>query len=323
MTYRILSLDGGGIRGIMTAVILSEVERQLNKPLNQHFDLIAGTSTGSILAAAIATGRKSEEIVQLYQRKGRRIFPYSSRFSLQRLKLILQYGLSAPKYSDEGLISVLKEEFGATKLSDLYDSPQLLIVAYDTLNREPIVFKSWRKDEHYFHVSLWEACVCSASAPVYFPAHLLQTPLRKYSVIDGGVAANNPSACALAEAIRLKNKIEDISVLSIGTGDSDRPIRWENARGWGVSQWIWKGRLIDVLFDASADIHDYITKQVMSEPELENKDCGRYLRLQPEIDKAAMDEASPEHIAKLVGVAQNYVEENKERLKNFIRQYCS
>ncbi len=323
MAYRILSLDGGGIRGVISAVILAEVERQIGKPLNQHFNLIAGTSTGSILATAIALGSNSQDIIKLYKEKGPRIFPYRSLLSLQRLGLVLQYGFSAPKYSDEGLIEVLQEQFGTTKLSDVADSPQLLIVSYDTLAREPIVFKSWRRDKDYFKVPLWEVCVCSASAPVYFPAHLLKTERRTYSAIDGGLGANNPSACAIAEAIRLNYPIQEVSVLSIGTGDSARPVPWEDARGWGLSQWGWKGRLIDVLFDASSDTHDYITMQVMSEPEPENDKCRRYLRLQPVIVNDQMDDATPENIDVLIGVARDYVRANKDLLKNFIQENYS
>lgn len=318
MTYRILSLDGGGIRGIISAVLLAEVERQLNKPLNEHFNLIAGTSTGSILAAAVATGRKSQDIIRLYKEKGSRIFPYQSLLSPQRLGLVFKYGFSAPKYSDDGLIKVLQEELGTTKLSDIYQSPQLLIVAYDTIGREPIVFKSWRQDKDYFNVPLWEVCVCSSSAPTYFPAHLLKTQSKSYSAVDGGLGANNPSACAVAEAIRLNYPIKEVSVLSIGTGNSARAIPWEEARGWGLSQWGWKGRLIDVLFDASSNIHEYITMQVMSGLESENEDTPGYLRLQPVITQDQIDDATPENIANLIKLAQDYIEANKNLLKKFI-----
>lgn len=318
MTYRILSLDGGGIRGIISAVILAEVERILNQPLNQYFDLIAGTSTGSILASAIATGRQSQEIIRLYRGKGARIFPYQGRFSPRRLGLVFQYGLSAPLYPDDGLIQVLQEEFGSTRLSDIEDSLQLMIIAYDTMGRKPIVFKSWRQDQDFFTIPLWEACVCSSSAPTYFPAHLLQTSTRQYSVIDGGVGANNPAAAALAEALRLNYSIQDISVLSIGTGSSERPFPWNETRGWGLAQWGWKGRLIDVLFDASSDIHDYITRQILSSQDLDNRDFQRYLRLQPDIMNFEIDNASPENIANLTMFARNYIADNQQRLKDFL-----
>ncbi|MEQ9551937.1 MAG: CBASS cGAMP-activated phospholipase [Coleofasciculus sp. G3-WIS-01] len=318
MTYRILSLDGGGIRGIISAVILAEVERVLDQPLNQYFDLIAGTSTGSILASAIAIGRKSEEIIRLYREKGARIFPYQGRFSRQRLGLVFQHGLSAPLYPDDGLIKVLQEEFGSTKLSDIENPLQLMIIAYDTIGRKPIVFKSWREDQDFFNIPLWEACVCSSSAPTYFPAHLLQTSSREYSVIDGGVGANNPAAAALAEALRLNYSIQDISVLSIGTGNSGRPFPWKETRGWGLAQWGWQGRLIDVLFDASSDIHDYITRQIMTSKDLGNPDVQRYLRLQPDIMSFEIDNASPGNIANLTMFSRDYIAENQQVLKNFL-----
>lgn len=322
MTYRILSLDGGGIRGVIAAAILSEVEKYLDQPLNKYFDLIAGTSTGSILASAVAIGLKSQDIIRLYKEKGQRIFPYQSRFSLERFGLLFKYGISAPKYSNDGLIAVLQEQFGTTKLSDIYDSPRLLIIAYDTLGREPIVFKSWRQEEDYFNVPLWEACVCSSSAPTFFPAYLLQTPKKRYSAIDGGIGANNPSASALAEVLRMNHPISEISVLSIGTGSSEQPFPWEEVREWGVSQWLWKGRLLDVVFDASADIHEYITRQVLSTPGLANEQCNRYLRLQPRIMNYEIDDAKPENLDNLVMFARDYIEKNEDLVKNFFNNNC-
>lgn len=323
MTYRILSLDGGGIRGVIAAVILAEIEKQLDKPLNEYFDLIAGTSTGSILAGAVALGFKSEKIISLYKEQGQRIFPYQSLFSPQRLGLLFKYGLSAPKYPDDGLIAVLQEQFGTVKLSDINDSPQLMIIAYDTLDREPIIFKSWRKDEAYFNIPLWEACVCSSSAPTFFPAHLLKTPKKRYSVIDGGVGVNNPAASALAEALRLRYPIDEISVLSIGTGSSEQPFPWEEARSWGVSQWLWQGRLLDVVFDASSDIADYITRQVLNAPGMNKEGCDRYLRLQPRIMNYEIDDARPENIANLVMFSQDYIEQKKDLVKSFLNDNCS
>jgi len=406
VTFRILSFDGGGIRGAMSAAILKAVEKQLDQPLNTYFDLIAGTSTGSILASAIALGFKSDAVINLYKENGHKIFPYTNLFSLQRLGLVMQFGLSAPKYSDQGLIEVLQNQFGNTRLSDV-KSTKLLIAAYDTLRRNAIIFKSWRQEKPWANVPLWEACACSASAPSYFPAHKLETvtkgiaqggstttinldknnasstnneyskglikitsgtgsgqtrtiasydgPSRvarvdanwqtipdststyevvmQYSAIDGAVGANNPTACAVAEAIRIlkqqQGKTEqqdpmDIAVLSIGTGSSNRPIRWEDARGWGLIQWGWKGRLIDVVFDAPSDITDYITEQVMSVPAMgDDDDSSRYLRLQPEIVNDAMDDATPLNVAQLIKFAEEYVEVNKDLLMKFLQETSS
>lgn len=388
MPFRILSLDGGGVRGIISARILAAIEKQINQPLNKYFGLITGTSTGAILAAAIATGRSSEEIVQLYKQKSSVIFPYKSRFSLKRIPLILKYGLSAPKFSDDGLIQVLQETFGNIMLFDVL-SPLLLILSYDTIIREPIIFKSWRQDKDYYNVPLWKVCACSASAPTYFPAQKLDkkvngrvqnasastvrldenaTPVDDvynnirifitggtgsgqvrtivkyeglirtakinqawdiipddtstylinflYSAIDGGVAANNPSASAVAEALRLGYAIEDITVLSIGTGDRTQIIPYKKARGWGLIEWAQP--LIGILFEGSSDVYEYITKQIVH---------NRLLRLQFKLDQQLtgqylsdeIDDTSEKNINNLIKAADVYI--NQPQVQAQLREF--
>jgi uncharacterized protein len=378
MTFRILSLDGGGIRGLVSALILAEIEKKISQPLNQYFNLIAGTSTGSILAAAIATGSSSQEIVDLYQQQSQIIFPYRTRWTTQRLPLLFQHGLSAPKYADTGLIQVLQNIFQEIKLFDV-NSPLLLIVSYDTLERKPIIFKSWCHDCDYGNVPIWEVCVCSASAPSYFPAHRLNREVKGkiqdayteiidldknassanniyqnmqieitagtgsgqvrtireyigenrrakvspgwdkipdktssytiesiYSAIDGGVAANNPSTCAIASALKLGHSLEDITVLSIGTGDRTRVIPYEQARNWGLLQWAQP--LVDILFDGSSDIYEYISDQMLHQ---------RLLRLQFKLDRELtgkrlsddIDDVSPENINNLIEAARVYIKQ--------------
>lgn len=391
MPFRILSLDGGGVRGIVAAKMLASIEKQINQPLNEYFDLIVGTSTGSIVAAAIATGRNSEDIVDFFQNKSSSIFPYQSLFSLKRIPLLLKYGISAPKYSDNNLIQVLQGVFGETRLFDVGTSPRLLIVSYDTIERNPIIFKSWRPDKAYGNVPLWEICVSSASAPTYFPAHKLdkrvignvkdasintiifnenestvdtvyknaeiritdgrgsgQTriitnyigSIKKatvnrawdripdktstysiktiYSAIDGGVAANNPSSCGIAEALRFGYSQQDISVLSIGTGDRTRIIPFEKAQTWGLIQWA--SPIVGVLFDASSDIYEYISKQIVHE---------QLVRLQFKLDKYLtgkrlsddLDDASEENISNLLEAADAYMNlpEVKAGVERFLK----
>lgn len=383
MPFRILSLDGGGIRGIVAAKMLAAIEKEIKQPLNEFFHLITGTSTGSILAAAIASGRSSQEIVELYKQKSSIIFPYRKRLTFKRLPLMFKHGISAPKYSDKGLIQVLQSAFGNTTLFDI-SSPLLLIISFDTIEREPIFFKSWRQDKGYGNIPLWEVCVCSASAPTYFPAHKLDKRVTgaiqkglpdaiildddaasvdniynkrqiriidgtgsgqtrtitqyvgssrqatvypvwntipdttsiysvksEYSAIDGGVAANNPSTCAIAEALRLGYPAEDIRVLSIGTGERTRVIPYEKAEHWGLIQWAQP--LIGVLFDGSSEIYEYITKQVAHE---------RLLRLQFKLDRDLtgkrlsddIDDVSAENISNLIEAAEVYMKQPRIRI---------
>ncbi|MGB3653843.1 MAG: patatin-like phospholipase family protein [Rivularia sp. (in: cyanobacteria)] len=391
MPFRILSLDGGGVRGIVAAKMLAKIEKQINQPLNEYFDLIVGTSTGSIVAAAIATGRSSKDIVEFFQNKSSIIFPYESLFSVKRIPLILKYGISAPKFSDKGLIQVLRGVFGETRLFDIGTSPRLLIVSYDTIERNPIIFKSWRPDKAYGNVPLWEVCVSSASAPTYFPAHKLdkrvignvkdasintiffgnnestvdgvyenaeiritdgrgsgQTRIIKnyigsirkatvnpawdripdktstysiktiYSAIDGGVAANNPSSCGIAEALRFGYSNQEIAVLSIGTGDRTRIIPFQKVQGWGLIEWA--RPIVSVLFDASSDIYEYISKQIVHD---------RLLRLQFNLDKYLtgkplsddLDDASEENINNLLEAADVYM--NLPEVKAGVERFLS
>jgi hypothetical protein len=305
MTYRILSIDGGGIRGVLAARMLQRIEERLELPLRDHFDLIAGTSTGSMVGAAIAMGIPCEEIVQLYRKKSKKVFPYRSRWTLKRLPLLLQHGPSAPKFSEKGLTRMLKDLLGNKHLSDI-NPAKLLITSYDTIGRSPIIFKSWK--ERYANVPVWEACLCSASAPTFFPAHRLVIDGQVMSAIDGGLAANNPTACAVAEAIRLGHRLEDLEVISIGTGAATRVIPWEQARSWGTLQWIWGGRVVKVMTDAPCEIYDYITDYVIG-------DKSRYARLQFPLDRRLihkplsddMDDASQENINNLVEAADAYM----------------
>ncbi|MGB6298889.1 MAG: patatin-like phospholipase family protein [Rivularia sp. (in: cyanobacteria)] len=391
MPFRILSLDGGGVRGIIAAKMLTDIEKRIDKPLNEYFDLIVGTSTGSIVAAAIATGRNSDDIVEFFQNKSSSIFPYQSIFSPQRIPLLLKYGISAPKYSDHNLIEVLKGVFGETRLFDIATSPRLLVISYDTIERNPIIFKSWRPDKPYGNVPLWEVCVSSASAPTYFPAHKLDKrvignlkdasintiifsenestvdgvyenaeiritdgkgsgqvrviknyigSMRKalvnrawdripdktstysiktiYSAIDGGVAANNPSGCGIAEALRVGYSPKEISILSIGTGERTRIIPYEKARTWGLFEWA--APIVGVLFDGSSDIYEYISKQIVHE---------QLVRLQFNLDKHLtgkrlsddLDNATEENMNNLLEATDVYMNlpEVKAKVERFLK----
>ncbi len=390
MPFRVLSLDGGGIRGVLAAQMLLNLQKRLGKPLSQCFDLITGTSTGSMLAAAIAMEIPAENIVDLYRQKSKIVFPYTDGLDVKRLPVILEYGLLGPKFSNRGLKTVLQDLFGDKKLADV-SKCKLLITSYDTLERQPIIFKSW--DSKFAQTPLWEACICSASAPTFFPAHKLERKYhgtvvnatettvifeqtaatddgdyrnmeititdgkgkhqqriikqyngekreaiinepwqeipdrtstyqlyKQYCALDGGLAANNPTACGVAAAIRLGYSLNDLHVLSIGTGDPTRQIPWEAARKWGTFQWIKGGLVIKVMTDAPSDIYDYITEQILG-------DNSRYLRLQFPLDRQLtakklsddMDDASEENINNLIEAADVYINlpENQKMLDCF------
>ena len=255
--FRILALDGGGIRGVISAKILERVQEKIGQPLNEYFDLIAGTSTGSILAASLVLGKNPQELIKIYKDQGEQIF--QTNFFQKNIG----YWLKQPKYSNEGLKTVLKYHFGEITLENLREESKklypssnpkatLLILAYNTTQRATNFFLSPLVDEKpwYQKAKLWEVCLSSSAAPTFFPPYqfdLFQETSTEsegeYTFVDGGVAANNPSLAALVHALGIEKidgqrlNIEDISLLSIGTGRTTKPLEFKEVNSWGALNW--------------------------------------------------------------------------------------
>jgi patatin-like phospholipase/acyl hydrolase len=301
--YRILSLSGGGVRGLITAVWLNRLEQKLGSPIAQHFDLIAGTSTGAIIACGLSAGIRAQAIVNLYQNRCREIFPDRIQRTLNRFTRLFDQGADAPRYDGQGLETVLKSVFGETRFGEL--PVFTLITSYDLLHREALVFKT-NKPEHQ-SLPIWQITKASASAPVYFPAQIMELAGEPVPVIDGGVVANNPTACAIAEAVRLVEErqpaerinLSNFVVASFGTGETTKPITLRQSQEWGALAWVIP--LIEVLFDGSADAVDYIARQLLAE--------ANYFRFQTPVGDAhdAIDDSSPQNVAGLIQIAEAYL----------------
>lgn len=209
---KVLTLDGGGVRGLYSAIILQRIEKDCGVNIHHFFDLIVGTSTGSILASAIALNIPLEEISELYINESKNIFK-KRWFSL--------CGMYKSKYKKEGLNNLLKKKFGQKKLKDI-DKP-LMIISSNLLENSVYIYKSnyLSKIEGYTRdgeTLLSQAILSSCSAPTYFDPHKIK---ENIFLCDGGIWANNPSILALTECLsKFKEKIEDISILSIGTGNN-------------------------------------------------------------------------------------------------------
>ncbi|ADB14863.1 Patatin [Pirellula staleyi DSM 6068] len=304
---RVLSLDGGGIRGLMTAIWLQALEDKLGGPLRDYFDLIAGTSTGAILACAISAGKKPAEIVSLYKERGMNVFPSRASRLWDRLVRLPQDGASAPKYQPDGLRAELEAVFADMEFGDLHVKPTL-VTAYDVAARAALVFKN-HKPEHT-KLRLVDICLASSAAPTYFPCHVMIVGVdgvhKQRPLVDGGVVANNPTACAIAEAARFNcdanaktNGLGDLIVASFGTGESTRVITAEEATEWGTVEWA--KPIVDVLFDGAADAVDYIASQLIEK--------DRYFRFQAILDSAYddMDKADAVNIAALETTAEKFL----------------
>ncbi|HLZ46649.1 MAG TPA: patatin-like phospholipase family protein [Gemmatimonadales bacterium] len=312
---RILSIDGGGIRGIIPAMILAELEQRAQRPTCRLFDLIAGTSTGGILALALTKPNDAGEpaysaaqLIALYEREGSAIFsPAWHRWPI----IGFIYDLFTVRYGTRDIDRVLQEYFGATKLSDAI--VPLLVTAYDLQNMDPWLFKSTkakRRADHDF--PMHEAARATAAAPTYFPPLRLRSssPSKPYALVDGGVYAQNPAMCAYVEAHTTYPDARDFLIVSLGTGQTRDAIPYRKAKRWGLAAWA--RPILDVVFDGVSDTVDYELDHLLP-PTGGSK---RHYRLQAQIsaDEAAMDDPSAENVARLKQVGRKVIEGNDAEL---------
>jgi len=224
---RILAIDGGGIKGAMPAAFLATVEEVTGKRLVDHFDLIAGTSTGGILALGLGLGLSAADLLAFYEEKGPGIFDQERAAGasvLRRLWCRLrQQARSArqlvfPKYSPAALAAALEEAFGDRTLGE--SQTRLVIPAFDRQRCAVHIFKT---PHHERLQTDWrqravDVALATAAAPTYLPSHRLANGI---SLLDGGIWANNPVGVAVVEAIGiLRWDPRDLHVLSLGCTES-------------------------------------------------------------------------------------------------------
>ncbi|GAB2901927.1 patatin-like phospholipase family protein [Microbulbifer echini] len=306
MAIRILSIDGGGIRGILPGEILVSLEHKLkvksgnpDARIGEYFDLIAGTSTGAVLGAAYVCPNKkgkpkftAQEAVNIYLKEGDKVFESGTWPYFDKLKL-----LRGEKYSTHELERVLKKYFGKTTLSKLLKPT--CFVSYDINKREQIIFRQHcaivRKEDFLVRDLLRG----STAAPTYFePARIYSLPPlnKKYALVDGGMVASDPALCAYSEAIKFTgiSGIKDMIIVSLGTGKQLKSYKYKEVKDWGIFNWT--RPTIDIALNGGAQMTHYYLKQITST--VENTE---YYRLQPNLYNAdpAMDNASAENLRKL------------------------
>jgi uncharacterized protein len=274
----VLAIDGGGIRGIIPALVLADIERRTERPMGELVDLIAGTSTGAIIACALAKPDPipARRIAELYETEGQRIF---DRSLIKRVTSA--DGQIDERYDSSGLVDVLTRWLGGGRLPDA--RPPLLVTAYDLERREAMLLDA--ADD----ISLVDAAHASSAAPSYFEP----VRLGGATLVDGGVFATNPAVLAFARA----HGSLDVLV-SLGTGEHTRPLPYEKVRDWGRLEWA--RPILDVVFDGSADAVDLELSALLPDG---------YVRLQTRLDEASddLDDASPENIAALQREAERLI----------------
>ncbi len=255
-TFRILSIDGGGIRGIYPAHILRCIEERLQINLFETFDMIAGTSTGSIIAAGVATGVPAADIVAMYREHGAGIFRKKRFFCPGRKLKSMFQPMFDSVYDAQYLEDVLTEVFQDKRLGDI--KKPLLLPSTDIGNGCVHVLKSgYSKDfTRDNNVLVKDAVLASCSAPTYFDPHKLD----HYLLADGGLWANNPALAAVIDAQkRLGIAQDDIQILSVGTGHSKTMYGTNASRKWGlINGWKHKEFISFILSLQSQSAQNYL-----------------------------------------------------------------
>ena len=229
--YRVLSLDGGGMRGLYTASVLQYFVNHFsqknaeNTDIGKGFDLIVGTSTGAILACGLASGIPINRIVELYSKKGKKIFtdPFPSKKILKKLWWILKNSCKAAN-SNKALIQELQNIFHNKTMGQIYSERQigLCVTAVNLIDHSPRIFKTSHDSSKNMDNNrrLTDICLASSAAPILFPIAHISDPERSNiyeDFVDGGLWANSPILVALVEAITCSKKNQKIEIVSIGT----------------------------------------------------------------------------------------------------------
>jgi predicted acylesterase/phospholipase RssA len=306
---RILSIDGGGIRGVIPAVLLAEIEKKTRTPIVNLFDLIAGTSTGGILALLLATPQSAgsprycaDQLVEFYEREGPKIFACSFGHKLMALG-----NLKQGKYPHTGIERVLAEYFGESHLREALTS--LLITSYEIERRFPFFFRSSmaRVREDYDFL-MRDVARATSAAPTYFSPMKLNVSNTNeyYALIDGGMFANNPAACALVEAMTTHPQAEGCVLVSLGTGALTRSIPYAEAKNWGLARWAKPA--LDIVFEGVSSTVDYQMRQLLPD---QSDGAQNYFRFQTTIEKhhQALDDACTDNITALKSLGVKMVAE--------------
>jgi patatin-like phospholipase/acyl hydrolase len=237
--FQILSLDGGGFKGLFSAAVLAKLEEKSGQRITDHFDLITGTSTGGLIAIGLGLGLSPREIVQFYVKEGPTVF--GNRFGW---RWFLQWVWR--KFPQSRLKTALQSEsaFGDKLLGQ--STKRLVIPTYNLGADQVRVFKT----PHHprlttdLHIPAWKIALATSAAPTYFPAC---QDINHTRLIDGGVWANNPAMVGVVEAVSLLNvPLTAIKVFSIGTTDS-RKSRRKALNSGGIVQWLRRKDVLDVL----------------------------------------------------------------------------
>ncbi|KAL7253622.1 hypothetical protein ACSBR1_008039 [Camellia fascicularis] len=331
----VLSIDGGGIRGIIPSIILNFLEAQLQKldgedaRIADYFDVIAGTSTGGLVTAMLTAPNEknrplfaAKDIKAFYLDHCPKIFPQKRRSFANATKVIR--ALSGPMYDGKYLRCLLKEKLGNTRLNQTLTN--VVVPTFDIKLLQPTIFSTYEvKKNPSLNALLSDICIATSAAPTYLPPHGFETKdssgkARQFNLVDGGVVANNPTLVAIGEVAKEINREHSdffpikstnhgkFLVLSLGTGSAKKDEKYnaKEAAKWGVLGWLTNSAstpLVDVFTEASGDIMDLHISTIFQALHFENN----YLRIQDDTlsgQVSSVDIATKENLEDLVKVGE-------------------
>jgi hypothetical protein len=340
--FRVLAIDGGGIRGLIAARVIARLDELTSAEAGEErrmadcFHMIAGTSTGGLLALGLTVPDPANptrprlsgaDLVELYLSEGPRIFGDTLH------KLISLGGWIGPKHSPARLARALRERFGDARLRDALR--ELIVTSYDMSEPGPHFFKRWRaRESDDRDATMVDVGLATAAAPTYYPSY----GLARRALVDGGLFAANPSVAAVVEALKRRDdeprdlRPGELLLVSLGTGQHETGHRQPEVRRWGRIGWIWPRRqdpaLIAAFLDGQSDAADHWAEILINhEPGRAVADPAaqgtgpRYFRFQTTLaESTPLDDASPKALAALSASADRLLAEQDDRLREVARR---
>jgi len=325
--FRVLSIDGGGIRGIVAARILVELESKLQSAtgnpaarIADHFDLVAATSAGALLACFYLCPDLQDparprynagDALDLMFQRGPELFHAPLGHRVGTLG-----GVRDEKYPADGLEGVLSEVFEDVKLSALLRP--CLVPAYDIQRRKAHFFKQHRAQEPGRDFLVRDLARGTSAAPTYFECARIRSDSGSvHALVDGGLVANNPAMCGYAEARKVFEKsAQDMLLLSVGTGAHKKPYSYYTAKDWGLVEWARPA--LDMFMSGVAETVDYQLAQIFDAAARPQA----YLRIQAQLasEQADLDNTAPDNLEALLRAGETTARAHDAQLQAIARQ---
>ncbi|OVA19052.1 Patatin/Phospholipase A2-related [Macleaya cordata] len=340
----VLSIDGGGIRGIIPGIILAFLESKLQEidgedaRIADYFDVIAGTSTGGLVTAMLTAPDQhkrplfmAKDITQFYLEHCPKIFPQPNRIRSPMVKLM--EALMGPKYEGKYFHELLRKILGDRRLNDTLT--HVIVPTFDIKLLQPIIFSSFEVEADVSkNALLSDICISTSSAPTYFPAHYFETKdtegnVREFNLVDGGVAVNNPALLAVKPVGEMPPEKLDLPadqvldyrryvVISLGTGSSkmEKKYNAKMAAKWGLFGWLLSEGscpLVDSFTSASGDMVDLHMSYIFRSSRCERN----YLRIQDDSltgDASSTDRATKKNLETLVKIGERLLKKPVSRV---------